>query len=584
MKLENRLMVKFLTGVVTLSLILIGLFLFFYYGAGMLKGGKQQPSNDPEAVMGRMASEATVSNDGRVEISSKMKEQLSRNQEWTQVLNGRGQEVMRYRAPKNVPVNYSPSDLVQLKKEMRRKGYNIHVWNKNHEKEEYTWILGRKNNYVLLRTLKDATQWKDGKIYVPTSLLRQVHKQRGWVQILDEKGREIYEFERPKDTVKNYTPGKFVYMDSSSLIYLTGKLNGKPVTWVYNHASEVNDQEKKTNLTIAALFFTSIIASLCVFVFFAYRFGRKLGEPLLLILRWIQDLSRGDYRGCIRAKYVRDPQTGQLKKRFRIYQEVMEALEKLSVQLNEVEEKRSRLDQSRDEWLAGVSHDLKTPLSTIKGYADLYAHREYRWSTAEMEHYLELVIQKTEYIQHLIEDMNITFQMKNEALSLNRERGDMKETLRMIVAEVLSEADVEESHIRLELPKDTHVMASVDPKWFKRAVINILTNAFVHNPPDTEVIVELKVETNVAPSSVDPGLRISIRDDGVGMDAKTVSTLFQRYYRGRSSINSSYGTGLGMAIAKKLIELHDGEISVRSHLNKGTEMTIELPSREIPAS
>ena len=111
---------------------------------------------------------------------------------------------------------------------------------------------------------------------------------------------------------------------------------------------------------------------------------------------------------------------------------------------------------------------------------------------------------------------------------------------------------------------------AVDPDLLRRAVGNIVINALVHNPVDTKV----KVTVNLIPGNK---IAVSVRDNGKGMDEKELSGLWSRYYRGTNTKEQPESSGLGLAIAKQIIALHGGDISVVSNLGFGTEFIILLP-------
>lgn len=111
-------------------------------------------------------------------------------------------------------------------------------------------------------------------------------------------------------------------------------------------------------------------------------------------------------------------------------------------------------------------------------------------------------------------------------------------------------------------------MLLFDAVLLKRALNNLLINALVHNSKETEIAVFIKAEENI---------QICIQDNGRGLSEEELSNLFTRYYRGTNTKAKPEGTGLGMAISKQIIELHDGSITVESELGIGTEIAIKFP-------
>ena len=112
--------------------------------------------------------------------------------------------------------------------------------------------------------------------------------------------------------------------------------------------------------------------------------------------------------------------------------------------------------------------------------------------------------------------------------------------------------------------------AQIVEALFRRAIQNIIINAFMHNSPKTKVAV------TVTENDYEK-IMISIRDNGTGMDEEALAKLFSRYYRGTNTEQKAEGSGLGLAIAKQIIQLHGGEINVMSQLNEGTEFILSIP-------
>ncbi|WP_347239816.1 sensor histidine kinase [Polycladospora coralii] len=110
----------------------------------------------------------------------------------------------------------------------------------------------------------------------------------------------------------------------------------------------------------------------------------------------------------------------------------------------------------------------------------------------------------------------------------------------------------------------------MDSKWFQRVIDNLLENAVKYNPSGTTITVSISlIEQHL--------IKITIEDNGIGMDKETLDKLFQRYYRGTNTSDSGNGTGLGMAITKQLVQLHGGSINVKSTPQKGTTVRIIFP-------
>jgi signal transduction histidine kinase len=295
--------------------------------------------------------------------------------------------------------------------------------------------------------------------------------------------------------------------------------------------------------------------------------GWSLGRPLYYIIGKIDLLAGAIYTDPAGDRKLYSGRTGKLKRPYRLFKELFIQLHTLSGVLENSKQERRRLDEMRMEWVAGISHDLKTPLTYIKGYSSMMLSPQYDWTKEETIRFLTEIEQKADHMQELIGDLNLSFRLDEQQTPLQRERTDLVEFVRRIVADVTNDPRAAQYNLTLETA-EFHIEAELDPRLLGRALHNLILNAILHNPPDTSVKIQIKQNTR---------LEIVIADDGAGMSEESVSRLFDKYYRGTSTDILSEGTGLGMAIARQLVLAHAGDISVTSRLNEGTAVCITLP-------
>jgi signal transduction histidine kinase len=343
----------------------------------------------------------------------------------------------------------------------------------------------------------------------------------------------------------------------------------------YLYSKKSASVEGLNSLVILLLLFTG---SLLVTIFVAIFFGRRMGAPIMHMMHWIQNLADKTYseptdkQGIPKSKINHD---GDLRKPYRIYRDVFLALENLAFSLQQSDLERKRMEKTREEWITGITHDLRTPLSSVKGYADLFAAAEYDWTDREIRQFGNVISEKATYMEELIDDLGLTFRLKNADLPLNRSSVNIVEIVRRVVIDLINNPRTEGQTVLFENDVDTLVYP-VDTKWITRALDNLLTNSVLHNPVGTTISVSIQslCEKDLPYS----GVCIEIRDNGAGMDKETVDRLFDRYYRGtNTSDHQVEGSGLGAAISKQIIEAHGGNISVESRLGWGTVIVIELP-------
>ena len=227
-----------------------------------------------------------------------------------------------------------------------------------------------------------------------------------------------------------------------------------------------------------------------------------------------------------------------------------------------------RLTQVRRDFIANISHELKTPLAAIRGYTETL--RDGAMDEPEASHrFLGRILQQCSRLQTLLEDLltlsrleNLEGQLEPQPVDLQRILDDCLETLAPKISERQIDLDVNLT----PLPRQTG-----DPEALQRLFINLLENAIKYNRTGGRVAVEL------SPNAGEVVLQVN--DTGIGIPATSIDRVFERFYRvdkGRS--RDEGGTGLGLAIVKHVAQLHGGYVEVESHLGEGSSFRVHLPT------
>ena len=237
----------------------------------------------------------------------------------------------------------------------------------------------------------------------------------------------------------------------------------------------------------------------------------------------------------------------------------------LAAAFNMMTEELARADQVRRNLTADVAHELRTPLSVIRGKLEGVIDGVY---PATPEH-LEPILAETKVLARLVEDLQLLTQAETGQLSLIWRQVDVGDLLRDALVNFGPQASDRGIALDLDLPSD---LPPVDGDWRRIAQVisNLLTNALRHTPRGGRV--ELQATGSAG------AVRVTVADTGTGIATADLPYIFERFWRGeKSRSRSGGGTGLGLAIAKRLVEMHGGEIGVSSHPGAGSRFWFTLP-------
>ena len=320
------------------------------------------------------------------------------------------------------------------------------------------------------------------------------------------------------------------------------------------------------------LFF--LISILSIILFLA---GRSLSilqmgrRPLFIIfvimaicgfwlIRHLSKIKKG-IENISQRTYTRLPEKG-------IFSEVYGALNKMDMEIRNSDKIQEETDRVRNEWITNITHDLKTPLSPIKGYAELLTSNA-EIDKATMQEYGGIILKNVNHTEKLINDLKLTYQLDSGSMPFNPQSVKLARYMKELVIDIVNDPAFKDRNIVFE-SNAQDIEICIDTDLFRRAMNNLIINALTHNPPETKVTIS--IDTNSEKEAC-----VYMSDNGTGMSEAEQAELFNRYYRGTNTKEKPEGSGLGLAIANQIINLHNGNIHVKSELNEGTQFTVILP-------
>jgi signal transduction histidine kinase len=271
---------------------------------------------------------------------------------------------------------------------------------------------------------------------------------------------------------------------------------------------------------------------------------RRMFTPLDELFRASERVANGDY--SVRVQEKGPAEVHSLMKSF-----------------NSMAERLQVSDQQRRNMLADISHELRTPITVIQGNVEGMLDGVYPADEAR----LKSIIEETQVLSRLVDDLRTLALAESGALRLKREPTNLAELIRDASSSL--EAQIEEKEIHLEMALEKVEEANIDPQRIREVLTNLLSNALRYTPRGGEV----KIQMAEAALGDKRHVTISVEDSGPGIASPVLPHVFDRFYKS----SDSGGMGLGLSIAKYLVEAHNGKIWAESEEGKGTKISFAFP-------
>ena len=230
--------------------------------------------------------------------------------------------------------------------------------------------------------------------------------------------------------------------------------------------------------------------------------------------------------------------------------------------------KLKELERMRSEFVANVSHELKTPLTSIIGFVETLKEGAIDDSPNRLK-FLDIIGEHAAKLNHLIEELLLLSELESERESLKRETLDLQKALEALLRLFDGALKAKEISVRSEVSPSPFLFMA-EPKSIEQAFSNLLDNAIKYNRRGGEIVIKASQK----PEAVE----IEVRDSGIGIPSEDLPRIFERFYRvDKSRARESGGTGLGLSIVKHIVERHGGKIQAKSAPDKGSSFTLTLP-------
>lgn len=228
-------------------------------------------------------------------------------------------------------------------------------------------------------------------------------------------------------------------------------------------------------------------------------------------------------------------------------------------------------DQLKSAILASVSHDLRTPLTSIRAAVESLLSQDVDWNENSRKEFYSIIEEEVDRLSRLIQNLLEMARIEAGECRPVREWGSVSEMMSDVLtrcAEPLSKF-----HVKLEI-QESIPMVRWDERLINQVLANLLENAAHYSPPGSEIVLSAQKQDDL--------IFVRVQDQGPGIPADEMPRIFERFYRGRSAGKNRRGTGMGLAIARGIAEAHGGVIRAESSTGKGSMFTLEIPVETMP--
>jgi signal transduction histidine kinase len=229
--------------------------------------------------------------------------------------------------------------------------------------------------------------------------------------------------------------------------------------------------------------------------------------------------------------------------------------------------RKKRMAKLRADFVANVTHELKTPLTSINMFADSILLNRVK-NEKDIKKYANVIVKESEKLKRMVNNILDFSRKESDKLNFQLQKYNLAEIIQDIMLEMNYWLEIHKFEVQLNI--EDPIIANVDPEGLKQVLSNLITNAIKYSDTEKKIEIRLYKKTDKA--------YIEVADHGIGIPEDKLPHIFEKFYRVNSSKNENIsGTGLGLTVSAAIIEAQHGELRVKSTLNKGSTFTIVFP-------
>ena len=334
--------------------------------------------------------------------------------------------------------------------------------------------------------------------------------------------------------------------DSSALLYKIEVKDG--YVYLFTMLSNIN---KNAVLVKRQLIYITIIVIILAVIISIYL-ANIISGPIYKITKKSKSLANGNYDVEFEKNGIKE-------------------IDELADTLNYLKNEVSKTDEYRRDLMANVSHDLKTPLTMIKAYAEMVRDISYKDKKKREEH-LQVIIDETDRLNVLVGDILALSKLQSNADTMEIENFDLNLEIKEILKRYELLKETEEYKININMPEK--IMVCADKNKINQVIYNLINNAINYTGDDNTVLINITEEKKQ--------YLVEIKDSGKGIEKEKLDHIWDKYYKNEKNHKRNViGTGLGLSIVKNILELHDFTYGVKTELGKGTTFYFKIKKANV---
>ena len=350
----------------------------------------------------------------------------------------------------------------------------------------------------------------------------------------------MYNFVQSEETLKSY---RFVNDDKHISALMYGVKVGNSDVFIYSNLEDISD----FTLLIKRQLMYVCVVGIFIAIIMSIFLSNKITEPITRITKKAKKMGTGDTDVSFEESGIKE-------------------IDELSETLTQAQEEMVKTDELRRDLMANVSHDLKTPLTMIKAYAEMIRDISYK-DPEKMNEHLGIIVDETDRLTVLVNDILDLSRMQSNADTLSIEKFDLAEDIKTIVNRYQIIKETEKYIINVEMPDS--IMIKADKKKLNQVIYNLINNAINYTGDDKTVTVRVTKHKKY--------FLVEIIDTGKGIKESEIPYIWNKYYKNdKNHQRNVVSTGLGLSIVKEILELHGYEYGVKSVLKKGSTFYFKI--------